>query len=253
MDQIKIGKFIAKCRKDNKITQSELAEKLGVTDRAVSNWENGKNLPDVSFFKPLCDELNITINDLLSGEKVEKNVYQEKLEENVFSVISNVNTKISHIRRSIIIFLLSILVIILVLVIASNYKVILNYNANNMYIEEKDNSLIFTTKDLCTVYSGNINQYSTIDENDNEIIFLTAKCSYNEIIKRSINNGNSYRYFPITINDKNSQKVKIYYIDSKINNLKNKSKKQLDEYIAKSVLLYEKWLLGEWNISSFLW
>lgn len=240
MDQIKIGKFIAKCRKDNKITQSELAEKLGVTDRAVSNWENGKNLPDVSFFKPLCDELNITINDLLSGEKVEKNVYQEKLEENVFSVISNVNTKISHIRRSIIIFLLSILVIILVLVIASNYKVILNYNANNMYIEEKDNSLIFTTKDLCTVYSGNINQYSTIDENDNEIIFLTAKCSYNEIIKRSINNGNSYRYFPITINDKNSQKVKIYYIDSKINNLKNKSKKQLDEYIAKSVLLYEK-------------
>lgn len=240
MDQIKIGKFIAKCRKDNKITQSELAEKLGVTDRAVSNWENGKNLPDVSFFKPLCDELNITINDLLSGEKVEKNVYQEKLEENVFSVISNVNTKISHIRRSIIIFLLSILVIILVLVIASNYKVTLNYNANNMYIEEKDNSLIFTTKDLCTVYSGNINQYSTIDENDNEIIFLTAKCSYNEIIKRSINNGNSYRYFPITINDKNSQKVKIYYIDSKINNLKNKSKKQLDEYIAKSVLLYEK-------------
>ena len=240
MDQIKIGKFIAKCRKDNKITQSELAEKLGVTDRAVSNWENGKNLPDVSFFKPLCDELNITINDLLSGEKVEKNVYQEKLEENVFSVMSNVNTKISHIRRSIIIFLLSILVIILVLVIASNYKVTLNYNANNMYIEEKDNSLIFTTKDLCTVYSGNINQYSTIDENDNEIIFLTAKCSYNEIIKRSINNGNSYRYFPITINDKNSQKVKIYYIDSKINNLKNKSKKQLDEYIAKSVLLYEK-------------
>jgi len=72
MDQIKIGKFIAKCRKNSKITQSELAEKLGVTDRAISNWENGKNLPDVSFFKPLCDELNITINDLLSGEKVEK-------------------------------------------------------------------------------------------------------------------------------------------------------------------------------------
>ena len=240
MDQIKIGKFIAKCRKNSKITQSELAEKLGVTDRAISNWENGKNLPDVSFFKPLCDELNITINDLLSGEKVEKNVYQEKLEENVFSVISNVNTKISHIRRSIIIFILSILIIILAFVIASNYKVTLNYNANNMYVEERDNSLIFTTKDLCTVYSGNINQYSIIDENNYEIIFLTAKCSYNEIIKKSINNGNSYRYYPITINDINSQKVKIYYIDSKINNLKNKSKKQLDEYIDKSVLLYEK-------------
>ena len=141
MDQIKIGKYIAKCRKNNKITQSELAEKLGVTDRAISNWENGKNLPDVSFFKPLCNELNITINDLLSGEKVEKNTYQEKLEENVFSVISNVNTKITRIRKTILILVSMIIVILLTLILVANHKVILNYDGNRMYVEEKDNHL----------------------------------------------------------------------------------------------------------------
>ena len=240
MDQIKIGKFIAKCRKDNKITQSELAEKLGVTDRAISNWENGKNLPDVSFFKPLCNELNITINDLLSGEKVEKNSYQEKLEENVFSVISNVNTKITRIRRTIILLVSIIVIVILTLILVGNHKVILNYDENRMYVEERDNQLFFTTKDLCTVYSGNINQYYTMDDNDYEIIFLNSKCSYNEIVKKSIYNGNSYRYYPITINNKETKKIKIYYIDSNINNIKNISKKQLDEYINKSVLLYEK-------------
>lgn len=240
MDQIKIGKFIAKCRKDNKITQSELAEKLGVTDRAISNWENGKNLPDVSFFKPLCNELNITINDLLNGEKVEKKAYQEKLEENVFSVISNVNNKITRIRRTIIILVSIIVVVLLTLILVGNHKVFLNYDENRMYIEERDNQLFFITKDLCTVYSGNIKQYSTTDDNDYEIIFLTSKCSYNEIIKKSIYNGNSYRYYPIIINNKDYRKLKIYYIDSSINNIKNESKDQLAEYINKSVLLYEK-------------
>ncbi len=87
MDQIKIGKFIAECRKELDLTQVELAERLGVSDRAVSNWENGKNMPDLSLFKDLCSELNISINDLLSGEKLDKEVYQEKFEENVVTTI----------------------------------------------------------------------------------------------------------------------------------------------------------------------
>lgn len=87
MNQEKIGKFIAKCRKDKKMTQSELAEKLGVTDKSIGNWENGRNMPDLSLFKPLCDELSITINDLLSGEKISKDKYQEKFEENIVNTI----------------------------------------------------------------------------------------------------------------------------------------------------------------------
>ena len=87
MDQEKIGKFIAKNRKKKKLTQAELAEKLGVSEKSVSNWENGRNMPDLSLFKPLCDELDISINDLMSGEKIDKSKYQEKFEENIINTI----------------------------------------------------------------------------------------------------------------------------------------------------------------------
>ncbi len=92
MNQEKIGKFISECRKEKKLTQSDLAEQLGVTDRSVSNWENGKNMPDLSLFKPLCNILDITINELLSGEKLNKQEYQEKFEENIVNTI-NYSTK----------------------------------------------------------------------------------------------------------------------------------------------------------------
>ena len=94
MNQEKIGKFIAKCRKDKKMTQSELADKLGVTDRAVGNWENGRNMPDLSLFKLLCNELEISINDLMSGEKISKENYQEKFEENMVNTIDYSTKKI---------------------------------------------------------------------------------------------------------------------------------------------------------------
>jgi len=96
MNQEKIGKFILECRKRKKLTQSELAEKLGVTDKSISNWENGRNMPDLSLFKPLCEILDISINDLISGEKVSKDKYQEKLEENIISTIDYTNKKVSE-------------------------------------------------------------------------------------------------------------------------------------------------------------
>lgn len=75
MNQEKIGKYIATCRKENKLTQEQLAEKLGVSSKSVSRWENGKTMPDVSLFQQLCKELNITINDLLSGETMNENKF----------------------------------------------------------------------------------------------------------------------------------------------------------------------------------
>ena len=95
MNQEKIGKFIAKRRKEKKMTQSDLAEKLGVTDKSIGNWENGRNMPDLSLFKPLCKELDITINDLMSGEKINKTDYQEKFEENIVNTIDYSTKKIS--------------------------------------------------------------------------------------------------------------------------------------------------------------
>ncbi len=96
MNQEKIGKFISECRKNKKLTQSELADKLGVSDKSVSKWENGRCMPDLSLFKPLCEELNITINELLSGEKLDKKEYQNKLEENIVNIV-NYNDKKSDV------------------------------------------------------------------------------------------------------------------------------------------------------------
>ncbi|MBQ6932108.1 MAG: helix-turn-helix transcriptional regulator [Clostridia bacterium] len=70
MDQAKIGRFVAECRKNKNLTQAQLAEKLNITDRAVSKWETGKAMPDSSIMLALCDVLSITVNDLLCGEKI---------------------------------------------------------------------------------------------------------------------------------------------------------------------------------------
>ena len=96
MNQEKIGKFIAECRKKKNMTQQELSEKLGVSDRTVGNWENGRNMPDLSLFKPLCNELDISLNDLMSGEKVNEKEYCEKLEENIMNTIDYSNKKIEN-------------------------------------------------------------------------------------------------------------------------------------------------------------
>lgn len=81
MDQVKIGKFIAECRKNKKMTQADLAEKLNITDRAVSKWENGRAMPDSSLMLDLCGELGISVNELLSGEMIEMKDYDKKAEE----------------------------------------------------------------------------------------------------------------------------------------------------------------------------
>ena len=94
MNQEKIGRFIAECRKENHMTQQDLAEKLGVSDRTIGNWENGRNMPDLSLFKPLCEELHISLNDLMSGEKVKEKEYQKRLEENMIHTLDYTNQKI---------------------------------------------------------------------------------------------------------------------------------------------------------------
>ena len=99
MNQVKIGKFIAEQRKEKKLTQQQLAEKLGVSDRAISNWENGKNMPDISLFPIISKELDVTVNDLMSGEKVDKKNYQEKFEENIIYTIDKTVKKENRILK----------------------------------------------------------------------------------------------------------------------------------------------------------
>lgn len=101
MDQKKIGRFIAENRKLKKMTQVELAEKLGVSDRSVSKWENGRCMPDLSLFEPLCEELGITINEFLSGEKIKKEEYQEELEKNIVNTIDYSQKQVDGQKRKV--------------------------------------------------------------------------------------------------------------------------------------------------------
>ena len=87
MDQVKIGNFIKECRKELGITQYELADKLNVSFKTISKWECGKGLPDVSLLLPLCNELKISVNELLSGERLLNEEYKEKAEDNLIDII----------------------------------------------------------------------------------------------------------------------------------------------------------------------
>lgn len=86
MEQEMIGKFISACRKEKGFTQMQLAEKLNITNRAVSKWETGKSMPDVSLMLDLCNILGITVNELLSGERIIMEDYQKRAEENLMAL-----------------------------------------------------------------------------------------------------------------------------------------------------------------------
>ena len=89
MDQIKIGKFITECRKKKNLTQAQLAEKLDITDRAISKWETGKAMPDSDIMLDLCDILGIKVNELLCGEMIEIEHKDEQLNELIFQMAKN--------------------------------------------------------------------------------------------------------------------------------------------------------------------
>ena len=87
MDQEKIGRFIANCRKECNLTQEQVAEKLGVSNKTVSRWENGNGFPDVSLLQPLCELLKISVNELLLGEKIPEDNFRKKVEENTIRIL----------------------------------------------------------------------------------------------------------------------------------------------------------------------
>lgn len=93
MNQVKIGKFISECRKRVNLTQMQLAEKLNITDRAVSKWETGKAMPDSSIMLELCELLNISVNDLLCGEKITMENSNQKNEELLLQMATEMERK----------------------------------------------------------------------------------------------------------------------------------------------------------------
>ena len=120
MNQIKIGKFIAEQRKKNNLTQMQLAEKLNITDRAVSKWENGKAMPDSSIMLDLCKELKISVNELLSGEMIEMKNYNESVEKNLLEMVKQKEEADKRLLlMEIVISVLSCLILFILIFVAS--------------------------------------------------------------------------------------------------------------------------------------
>ena len=126
MNQIKIGKFIAECRKNKKLTQEELASKLNVSSKSVSRWENGRTMPDYSILKLLCDNLDITVNELLSGEK-ENNNYDENL-YNILKEYYKLKKQKNIIKNTLIILSILFLALIVRIIIVGGIVALITFN-----------------------------------------------------------------------------------------------------------------------------
>ena len=178
MDQAKIGKFIAENRTAKDITQEELATKIGVTDKAISKWENGRCLPDVSLFKPLCKELDISINELLNGEKDKK----EHNEDGYINYVKDNNKK--HKKKNITITIVS-LIIIVILILGIYF--INNFGKTIIYTLSGESKNFSYTEGLLTISNDKyILSTGTIKIINNEIKtekILSVRTMYkNEVI-----------------------------------------------------------------------
>jgi len=131
MDQIKIGKFIAELRKTKNMTQQQLGEKIGVSSKTISKWETGKGMPDLSSLKPLSDCLEISINELLSGEKIEEEKYADKLEENIINTIEYSDKQVNNKKN-----LIGILLIV--------FGVFISFSAMSIFASESSWGSIYS-------------------------------------------------------------------------------------------------------------
>lgn len=121
MDQIKIGKFISSCRKEQGMTQAALAEKLGISDRAVSKWETGKSMPDSGIMLELCELLGINVNELLSGERIMTEVYDKRAEENLLEMRRQIEEKNRQLLRTEYLIVIPAVVLGLVLILVASF------------------------------------------------------------------------------------------------------------------------------------
>lgn len=121
MDQVRIGRFIAEERKKKCWTQKQLAEKLDISDKTVSKWECGNGFPEISLLLPLCDELGITVNDLLSGEVVSGEEYLKKAENNMVEMIHEREVNRKQFRLTLALGVISLVSFITLLIVVSLY------------------------------------------------------------------------------------------------------------------------------------
>lgn len=253
MNQEKIGKFITECRKKKGQTQSQLAEKLGITDKAVSKWETGKGLPDASIMIDLCNELEINVNELLSGERLNQDNYQEKANENIVSMVkvADENRKIKN--KVILIFAILIVVILTFRILFGIYQNIetnVNYDERIMKCEITEDSIKYEINGISVISA----EYEEINTETETLVFFTNKILLQNKIRShweswdslaQLNNGEDVKYkarFTINIKDipECKEKIKVYYTDISLNKIKNSNPNELQAIIQASKLIAER-------------
>ena len=253
MNQEKIGKFIAKCRKDKNLTQGELADKLNISNKAISKWETGRGMPDASIMLELCAYLGITVNELLSGEKIEEGEYKEKANENIINIAKE-SEKNKKVKNKIIIFLTIVIIFSILLLITNiiyrNFEITLEYDNRLIKCETNNEDIIcsFNGISLVTLYS----EYINID--GETLIFINGKMLLQNKIKShyeswdsmaELNNGNNTSFNTEIIINKNKdiedckKKIKVYYTKTNVNKIRSLGKEELQKVIEEADLMFE--------------
>lgn len=253
MNQEKIGKFIAKCRKEKNLTQGELADKLNISNKAISKWETGRGMPDASIMLELCAYLGITVNELLSGEKLEEGEYKEKANENIINIAKE-SEKNKKVKNKIIIFLTIVIIFSILLLITNiiyrNFEITLEYDNRLIKCETNNGDIIcsFNGISLVTLYS----EYINID--DETLIFINGKMLLQNKIKSlyeswdsmaELNNGNNTSFNTEIIINKSKdiedckEKIKVFYTKTNVNKIKSLRKEELQKVIEESDLMLE--------------
>ena len=204
MDNQKIGKFIKSLRKDLDLTQKELAEKLGVTDRAISKWERGLGCPDISLLESLSKVLNVSILELLKGEHLNNNK-EVNTSDLIDSMHYSKNIVINKIKKYFNIFTISVVLFLVVVIFAQNLKnmyfVIKNYNTENYYVDNSSK-----IKELNNKYEFILSNQGKYNDKDYDII-----SSYIKIMKDRLNEQQNEQY--LEIDNYNYFKILSFYID----------------------------------------
>ena len=253
MDLVKIGRFISECRKEKCLTQSQLAEMLNITDKAVSKWETGKGLPDASIMIELCNILGINVNELLSGEKLSEENYKDRANQNIVSMIKVVDKSRKTKNRLILIFAIIIFIFFicrLVIGIYESIEIDMEYDERIMQCEITENDITYKVNGLSIVNT----KREIINTDSETLIFITNKMFLENKIRShyetwdsmvKLNNGERVSFSSSISIDRNNDipdckdKIKVYYTNQPFYKIKKANKNELQQIIDKSQLICE--------------
>lgn len=245
MNQEKIGKFLFELRKEKNMTQEELAEKIGVTAKSISRWENGKTMPDLSLFNPLCEIFEITVNDLMKGEFVDNKNSINVLGENIINMVSDLETKKKR-KNKLLIILLSLTLILVVIgrCFYYYYELDVKYDNRVMRCNISNKELNFTIKGQ-SVWNTD---YIVKEINNEKIYFFHSTVSiynkrrsnweYSQSMARLLEGKEVQFGYHLTLDIENAN-IKVYYTDSSITSVKKAQREDLKNIIKKSYLMCE--------------